>query len=91
MSVKNVATMWFYSAIPTLCFNTRRSVTTWQQNGSLIYSKKSIYGYKELMNIGVLELTYQCIPLTFLNQEQRQEFSQHGRLNQCVCRLCTLI
>ena len=43
------------------------------------------------MNIGVLELTYQCIPLTFLNQEQRQEFSQPGRLNQCVCTLCTLI
>ena len=27
MSVKNVATMWFYYALPTLCFNARRSVT----------------------------------------------------------------
>ena len=27
MSVKNVAKMWFYSVLPTLCFNTRRSVT----------------------------------------------------------------
>ena len=27
MSVKNVATMWFYYALPALCFNTRRSVT----------------------------------------------------------------
>ena len=27
MSVKNVVMMWFYSVLPTLCFNTRRSVT----------------------------------------------------------------
>ena len=27
MSVKNVATMWFYYALPTLCFNAHRTVT----------------------------------------------------------------
>ena len=33
MSAKNVTTMWFYYALPTLCFNTRRSVTTTSPEG----------------------------------------------------------